>query len=301
MLACARRCLLSTRCSYGSSIIFRAVASHSKTRPISTPLAETIIPDPPKIEPPTSFRIPVTTLAGEPSDEFDLPVHIFGVPVRKDILHRVVIWKLACQRRGTGSAKSRGEKQGSSKKLYRQKKTGRARVGTRRSPIRRGGGTAHPPKPRDFSYTLPKKVRLLGMKCALSSKFAQGKLVLVENFELPTIKTKGLVQIMKTRGWKDVLFIDGEEITPYFYLASRNLSTVDTIPQHKANVYDILRRELLVLNRASLDHLIARVEGRLPPIKKSEARSRKKKRLTTLAKKISENKPPVDDLTSVKE
>jgi len=219
----------------------------------------------------------------EPVKVIDLPPEVFCVPVRKDILHRLVVWKLACKRQGTASKKNRSEMAGSKKKFHKQKGLGTARVGQKRSPVRRGGGNAFPPKPRDFSYTLPKKVRLLGLKCALSSKFAQNKLVILEDFDLETIKTKKLNEILKTRGWENSLWVDGEELTPFFTLASRNLKSLDLVPQPRANVYDMLRRKLLVLNLKSLDYLIKRANGQLPTIlKKRKLRAYQKRQNAAL-------------------
>eukprot|EP01127_Copromyxa_protea_P002958 TRINITY_DN12869_c0_g1_i1.p1 TRINITY_DN12869_c0_g1~~TRINITY_DN12869_c0_g1_i1.p1 ORF type:complete len:307 (-),score=55.48 TRINITY_DN12869_c0_g1_i1:23-943(-) len=228
---------------------------------------------------PTSFTVPVHTLSSEESvQSVDLPPNVFGVPVRPDILHRVVVWKLACLRRGTGSAKTRGEMVGSKAKLGNQKGGGRARIGNNRTPVRRGGGTAFGPKPRDFSYNLPKKVRLLGMKCALAAKFAQNKLVILDNFNIPTVKTNQLHKTLKSKGWDNVLFVDGAETSPYFYLASKNIPDVTLLPQGRANVYDILRRKYLVLNLESLDHLIKRVNGELPTVSKRAARAKNQRR-----------------------
>jgi len=212
--------------------------------------------------------------------------------VRKDILHRTVVWKLACTRAGTGSAKTRGEMAGRKGKMGRQKGSGRARVGSRRTPIRRGGGTAFPPKPRDFSYTLPKKVRRLAFKCALSSKFAQNKLVVLENFDLDSFKTRPFAKILIQREWNNSLFVDVSEPSTNIHFASRNIPGLLIYSQNKTNVHDILRKNKLIIHQKVLDYFYKRAEGLLPPLPKRNARKRKlkKEKLQRLKKILEEKK-----------
>jgi large subunit ribosomal protein L4 len=185
---------------------------------------------------------------------------VFGAKVRPDILARVVNWQLAKRRAGTHKAKGISDIQGTTKKPWRQKGTGRARQGSLRSPQFRGGAVIFGPVPRDHGFSLQKKVRRLGMLSALSAKQADGKLVVLDSANLPAAKTKELAQRFKKLGWQSVLIIDGPEVDQGFARAARNLPKVDVLPQQGANVYDILRRDTLVLTRAAVEHLEARLK-----------------------------------------
>jgi len=178
-----------------------------------------------------------------------LPQDVFGVPVRGDILHRVVIWQLACKRQGTASTKNRAEKSGSGRKIHRQKGSGLARAGQVRSPTRRGGGPAHGPRPRDWKYHLPVKVQKLGLKCALSAKFAQQQLSIIDETNLETHKTKNFLQLLRQFGWKDALIIDKTPLSPTLYLAHRNIPCIEVISSEHTNVYDILHHPHLLLHK----------------------------------------------------
>ncbi|KAL0587031.1 hypothetical protein ABG067_003371 [Albugo candida] len=180
----------------------------------------------------------VNSLALDPS--------VFNAPLRKDILHRVVRWQLACRRSGNHKAKSRSETRGSTRKVRPQKGGGQARVGDLRAPQWRGGYCVHGPVVRDHSYTLQKKVRAMGIRVALSEKLREGKLAIVENLDWDIVKTKELRDLLKARNWDNALFVDGEEVTTNFILSSRNIPCIDVIPQHKINVYSILKRDLLI-------------------------------------------------------
>ena len=209
------------------------------------------------------MQIAVTTLNGEgdgAGGTIELDDAVFGVPVRADVLQRVVVWQLAKRRAGTHKAKTRGEVRGSTRKMYKQKGTGRARHSTRRVNIFRGGGVAFPPVPRDHAIDLPKKVRRLGLKMALSSKAADGKLIVLDEARLDEPKTKGLAQRLARLGLDaSTLVIDGPEPDRNFTLAARNLPTVQVMPGEGANVYDILRRDKLVLTRRAVEHLQERL------------------------------------------
>ncbi|MGP1253599.1 MAG: 50S ribosomal protein L4 [Kiloniellales bacterium] len=206
------------------------------------------------------MKLDVTTLANETAGQIDLDEAIFGVEVRRDILHRVVTWQLAKRRAGTHKAKGRSEIVGTTKKAYRQKGTGRARRGNLKTNIMRGGGVVHGPLPRDHGFDLPKKVRALGLKCALSAKAKDGKLAVLETAKTETHKTKALAQQLAQLGWDNALIIDGAEIDTQFERAARNIEGVDLLPQQGANVYDILRRDRLVLTRAAVEALEARLK-----------------------------------------
>jgi large subunit ribosomal protein L4 len=192
----------------------------------------------------------VMTLDAGEAGTIELDEAVFGVPVRGDLLARMVHWQLAKRRAGTHTAKQIGDIAGTTKKPWRQKGSGRARQGSMRSPQWRGGAVIFGPVVRDHGYDLPKKVRALALKTALSSKQAEGKLVVIDDATLPEAKTKALMQRLGKLGWSSVLFIGGTEIDQGFARAARNLPQVDVLPQQGANVYDILRRDTLVLTGA---------------------------------------------------
>lgn len=206
------------------------------------------------------MKFPVSSLGPDGAGEIELDDEIFGVEVRRDILARVVNWQLAKRRAGTHKTKRVGEISGTTAKPYRQKGTGRARQGSLRSAQFRGGGKAHGPVPRSHAHALPKKVRRLGLKCALSSKREEGRLVVLDRAEEATGKTRELAGKLAARGWSSVLFIDGPEPDEMFRRAARNIPRVDVLPQQGANVYDILRRDTLVLTRDAVRHLEARLK-----------------------------------------
>jgi len=206
------------------------------------------------------MKVNVTNLDAERVGDIDLADEVFGATVRRDILARVVNWQLAKRRAGTHKAKGISDIQGTTKKPWRQKGTGRARQGSLRSPQFRGGAVIFGPVPRDHGFGLQKKVRRLGMLSALSAKQADGKLVVLDSASLPAAKTKELAQRFKKLGWDSVLIIDGPEVDEGFARAARNLPKVDVLPQQGANVYDILRRDTLVLTRAAVQHLEARLK-----------------------------------------
>ena len=191
--------------------------------------------------------------------DIELSDAIFGLPLRPDLLARMVNWQLAKRRAGTHKVKGRGEVQGSTRKLYKQKGTGNARAGNIRVPQRRGGGRAHGPVVRDHAHELPKKFRVLALKTALSAKAADGRLFVLEEAKLQEAKTKQLKAKLDKLGWSSVLVIDAGAGDEGFRRAARNLPLVDVLPQQGANVYDILRRDTLVLTRAAVAELEARL------------------------------------------
>ncbi len=205
------------------------------------------------------MQITVKNLNAQDVGTIELADEVFGLAPRKDILARVVDWQLAKRRAGTHKTKGISEISGTTKKPYRQKGTGQARQGSLRSPQFRGGARIFGPVVRDHGYSLPKKVRKLGLKTALSTKQAEGKLVIVDSLG-ETAKTKELAQTFAKLGWTSVLVIDGPEIKDGVRRAAANLHGVDVLPQQGANVYDILRRDTLVLTRAAVEHLEARLK-----------------------------------------
>jgi large subunit ribosomal protein L4 len=202
----------------------------------------------------------VLSLDNEAVGEIELADEIFGVPVRKDILARVVHWQLAKRRAGTHKTKGISEISGTTKKPYRQKGTGRARQGSLRSPQFRKGAVIFGPVVRSHEHDLQKKVRKLGLKCALAAKAAEGKLVVLDAATAAEPKTKFLVAQFKKLGWDSALIIDGAELDQNFARASRNIPKIDVLPQQGANVYDILRRDTLVLTRAAVEALQERLK-----------------------------------------
>lgn len=201
----------------------------------------------------------VVNLENEKTGTVELADTVFGVEVRRDILARAVNWQLAKRRAGTHKVKTRKEVSGTSKKPFRQKGTGRARQGSMKGPHMRGGGVVFGPIPRDHSHDLPKKVRRLALKAALSAKRADGSLVVLDKAELENAKTRVLAQRAAALGWGRALVIDGETVDINFARAARNLPDLDLLPSQGANVYDILRHETLVLTRTAVDKLVERL------------------------------------------
>jgi large subunit ribosomal protein L4 len=206
------------------------------------------------------MKCPVTTLDNKKAGEIELDDSVFGLPARKDILARVVNWQLAKRRAGTHKVKTRGEVSGSTRKLFRQKGTGNARMGSARTTQRRGGGTVFGPVVRDHGFDLTKKVRKLGLKTALSAKAAEGKLIVVDMAAMKQPKTSELAKQFAALGWSSVLIIDGAQVDDGFARAARNLPLVDVLPQQGANVYHILRRDTLVLTKGAVEALEARLK-----------------------------------------
>lgn len=192
--------------------------------------------------------------------EVQLDPIVFSAPLRQDILARMVHWQLAKRRAGTHSTKGISQVSGTTKKPWRQKGTGRARQGSLRSPQFRGGAIIFGPKPRDHGYGLPKKVRQLALKTALSAKVASGELLIMEDLNAGTTKTKELVKKFQALGLRSALIIDGAEVNKDFARTAANLPGVDVLPQHGINVYDILRHEHLVLTKAAIVNLESRLK-----------------------------------------
>ena len=206
------------------------------------------------------MKAAVKTLDNKSAGDIELADEIFGVPVRRDILARMVNWQLAKRRAGTHKTKGISDIQGTTKKPWRQKGTGRARQGSLRAPQFRGGAVIFGPVVRSHEFGLQKKVRRLALKTALSAKQAEGKLVVLDTASLKDPKTKMLAQRFEKLGWRSVLIIDGPSVDENFARAARNLPEVDVLPQQGANVYDILRRDTLVLTRDAVQHLEARLK-----------------------------------------
>ncbi len=203
------------------------------------------------------MKIDIKTLDNGSAGEAELPEEIFGATPRRDIMARVVHWQLAKRRSGNHKVKGMGEVSGTTKKPYKQKGTGNARQGSLRSPQFRTGGAVHGPVVRDHGYSLPKKVRRLGLISALSQKQADGKLIVIDA-ATSSVKTKELAAKLKVLGWTSTLIID-HAVDVNFALASANIHRVDVLPTVGANVYDILQHDLLVLTTAAIDGLRERL------------------------------------------
>lgn len=197
---------------------------------------------------------------GEKLGILELHNFVFGARPRIDILHRVVVWQRAKRRAGTAKVKDRGEVRGGGRKPRRQKGTGTSRQGSIRAPHWRGGGVVHGPRgPVSYEYTLPKKVRRLGLRTALSVKFSQGDLHVVDSLQLKSHKTKDFVSVLDKHGWKSVLFVDGGEVDTTMCRASANVQKVDVLPSRGLDVYSILLRDTLVLTLGAVRMLEARL------------------------------------------
>ena len=205
------------------------------------------------------MKLKVIKINGASAGSVELGDDIFGLDPRVDILHRVVRWQRNKAQAGTHKVKTRSETSYSRKKIYRQKGTGGARHGDRNAPIFRKGGVYKGPTPRSHAHDLPKKVRALGLKHALSAKAKEGSLVILDK-ATANGKTAELAKQVRELGWKRALVIDGAEVNGDFAQAARNIEGLDILPTIGANVYDILKRDTLVLTKAGVEALEARLK-----------------------------------------
>jgi len=206
------------------------------------------------------MKLNVTTIDATAAGSIDLADEVFGVTVRNDLLARTVDWQLAKRRSGNHKTKGISEIQGTTKKPYAQKGTGRARQGSLRSPQFRGGARIFGPVVRSHEYDLPKKVRVLALKSALSAKAAAGQLIVLDVAAVPTPKTKELALRLDKLKLASALFVGGAELDKNFALAARNIPNIDVLPSAGANVYDIMRRDMLVLTKDAVAQLEARLK-----------------------------------------
>ena len=205
------------------------------------------------------MKLDVINLDGSSAGSLELGDDVFGLEPRADILHRVVRWQRNNAQAGTHKVKTRRETSYSTKKIYRQKGTGGARHGDRNAPIFRKGGIYKGPTPRSHGHELPKKVRKLGLKLALSAMAKSGSLVIIENTETDG-KTSALAKQVRNLGWKRALVIDGASVNEGFARAARNIEGLDVLPSVGANVFDILKRDTLVITKAGVEALEARLK-----------------------------------------
>jgi large subunit ribosomal protein L4 len=204
------------------------------------------------------MKVDVTTLEAKKAGTVDLSDDVFGLEPRKDILHRMVRYQLLKRQLGTRHVKDRSLVSGRRGKMYKQKGTGRARHGNKLAPQFRGGGKAFGPVPHSHAIDLPKKVRALALKHALSAKAKAKELIILDRAELDAPKTKTLKAQFATLGLGSALIVGGAELNENFSLAARNIPHIDVLPVQGLNVYDILRRDKLVLTKAALDAIAER-------------------------------------------
>jgi len=197
----------------------------------------------------------ITTLGGKDAGKVKLSEEIFGLDPREDILQRVVRWQLAKRQQGTHQAKGRADIARTGAKMYKQKGTGSARHSSARAPLFRGGGRAHGPVVRSHEHDLPKKVRALGLKHALSAKAGEGAIIVLSGVAAAEPKTKAVAAQLAKLGLANALIISGAEVDANFGLATRAIPNVDVLPVQGLNVYDILRRGTLVLSKAAVEAL----------------------------------------------
>ncbi|MBX9758107.1 MAG: 50S ribosomal protein L4 [Beijerinckiaceae bacterium] len=204
------------------------------------------------------MKINITSLDGAEKGSVELNDELFGLEPREDLIARMIRYQLAKRRAGTHAVKNRADIARTGKKIYRQKGTGGARHGSARVPQFRGGGRAFGPQVRSHAHDLPKKVRALALRHALSAKFRDGGIVVWDGASLDAPKTKGLLSSFEAIGLKSALIIGGAQVDTNFALAAQNIPNIDVLPVQGINVYDIIRREKLVLTQAALDALEAR-------------------------------------------
>jgi large subunit ribosomal protein L4 len=200
----------------------------------------------------------ITTLEGKEAGSVTLNKDIFGLEPRKDLIQRCIVWQLAKRRAGTHAVKNRADIARTGKKSGPQKGSGGARHGSQRANLFRGGGRSFGPHPRDHSIELPKKVRALALRHALSSKAKDGGIVVIDAIDTTDAKTKALAAQFDKLGFSNALIIGGAEINENFGRAARNIPNIDVLPIQGINVYDILRRQKLVLTKAAVEALEAR-------------------------------------------
>ena len=205
------------------------------------------------------MKCDVLTLENKKVGSIDLADDVFGSEVRKDIISRMVNWQLAKRRGGNHKTKNVSEIRGTTAKPWNQKGTGRARAGTVRSTQFRGGATVFGPVVRDHGHKLPRKIRRVALRSALSSKQAEGKLKILDDAKLDKPKTKDLAAKLSVLGWSNVLIVAGAEVDGNLALAAANIANVDVLPQQGVNVYDVIRREILVLTKDAAAHLQERL------------------------------------------
>lgn len=207
------------------------------------------------------MKLAVKTLQGAEAGDITLNDNIFGITVRTDIMHTVVNYQLAKRRSGNHKTKQRHEISGTGKKPHAQKGTGRARAGDKKRNIDRGGAVVHGPVVRDHSFAVPKKIRQLALRSALSAKAAEGKLIILDDAKLDSHKTKPAAEAIKALGLESAVIVAGADVDVNFARATANLPRIDVLPTKGANVYDILRRDTLVLTKEAVEGLTEKLSA----------------------------------------
>lgn len=198
------------------------------------------------------MEVPVYNLAREVVRHIEISDEVFAVPFNQAVVHQALVRQRANTRQGTASTKTRGEVSGSGRKLYRQKHTGLARAGSRRSPLRRGGGVVFGPKPRSYRQAMPKKMRQLALRCVLSAKAGDGELMVLEQLKLAEPKTKQMAQILAALGVNSSALIVTAEVEENVVKSSRNLQGIKTLPASVLNVVDLLSYKMLLMTEAAV-------------------------------------------------
>lgn len=207
------------------------------------------------------MKLAIHTLTGQDAGSVEVSAEVFGLEPRVDLIQRMVRYQLSKRQQGTHQAQERSTINRTTKKMYKQKGTGGARHGSAKAPQFRGGGRAFGPLTRSHAHDLPKKVRVLALKHALSTKAKGNQLIVLDKAEIDSPKTKGLIDTLAKLGWTNALIIGGETLQDNFVMAARSIPNLDVLPVQGLNVYDILRREKLVLTTAALDAINARLAG----------------------------------------
>jgi large subunit ribosomal protein L4 len=203
-------------------------------------------------------KVQVLNESGQAAGEVELPARVFSYPVKEHLLYESVIQHQASKRRGTASTKTRGEVSGSSRKPWRQKGTGRARAGSIRSPLWRKGGTVHGPKPRDYSYEIPKQARKNALKSALALRFAENRLLVLAEANLKEPKTKEAVKLLRSFNLNSALIVDQHD-NKNLFLALRNIPNVKAVDSKLLSAVDVLRHKWLVFTQRALESLMERI------------------------------------------
>ena len=207
------------------------------------------------------MKLAIHTLTGQDAGSVEVSAEVFGLEPRVDLIQRMVRYQLSKRQQGTHQAQERSTINRTTKKMDKQKGTGGARHGSAKAPQFRGGGRAFGPLTRSHAHDLPKKVRVLALKHALSTKAKGNQLIVLDKAEIDSPKTKGLIDTLAKLGWTNALIIGGETLQDNFVMAARSIPNLDVLPVQGLNVYDILRREKLVLTTAALDAINARLAG----------------------------------------
>jgi len=207
------------------------------------------------------MKIAVKTIENKDAGEITLDKDVFGVALRQDLLHRMINYQLAKRRAGTHKTQTRCEVTGTGAKPWKQKGTGRARAGDLKRTQDRGGAVVHGPQPRSHAVDMPKKLRKLAMKVALSVKASQGKLIILDDAKAKDHKTKPMASALAKFGFNSALIVGGKEIDVNFARATANLPRIDVLPSQGANVYDIIRRDVLVLTKEAVNDLTEKLKG----------------------------------------